>query len=105
MEWLTNLWLPILAAAGAIFVASMIVCAILPIHKKDYKKFGPAEESVLTLVRSSNLTPGQYMFPDFDPAKMKDPAVEAKFKAGPWGFMMVMPGPWSMGKTLGLWLV
>jgi hypothetical protein len=105
MEWLTSLWLPILASAAAVFVCSSVIWMALPIHKKDYRKLGGAEESIQGAIRSAGLEPGQYMFPACDPQALKDPAAQARWKAGPWGVLIVVGKPWSMGPTLGLWLL
>ena len=46
MEFLTDLWLPILLSAVFVFIASSIFHMAIPIHKGDFKKL-PGEEKVL----------------------------------------------------------
>jgi hypothetical protein len=59
---LAELWLPILLSGVAVFVASSVINMFLPYHRSDYRKL-PNEEPVMSAMRSSNLTPGDYVFP------------------------------------------
>ena len=106
MEFLAELWLPIILAAVLVFVASSILHMLLPIHKGDYRKLAD-EEQVLETMRTTGVTPGLYMFPC--PASMKDvytPEMIEKFKRGPVGFLTVVPsGEQRMGKSLVQWLL
>jgi hypothetical protein len=100
---LAALWLPILASAVIVFVASSIMHMILPYHHSDYRPL-PDEEKVLGALRSASLTPGLYNFPFCTHKNMKSPEVVEKFKKGPVGFITLFPsGPPNMGKFLGLW--
>ena len=99
-----DLWLPILLAAVAVFVASSVLHMALPWHKGDWKKL-PDEADILKVGRDHGLTQGQYMFPF--PASMKEigsPEMMVKWNEGPVGNMTVMPnGMPSMGKSLMQW--
>lgn len=101
---ITALWLPILVSAVIVFIASSIMHMVLPYHKKDFKRL-PDEEGVTGALRTSSVAPGLYMFPHCDEhSKMKDPAVQEKFKRGPVGIVTIMPnGEMNIGKFLGLW--
>ena len=100
------LWLPILLSAVIVFVASSIIHMALPIHKSDYRKL-PEEDRVLDTLRASGVTPGrEYRFPFCSQKEMKSPEAIEKFKRGPVGLLVIMPGgaP-KMGKFLGQWFL
>ncbi|MCZ6683290.1 MAG: hypothetical protein O7B26_08900 [Planctomycetota bacterium] len=104
MDFLTNLWLPILLSAVFVFIASSILHMVIPFHKSDFKKL-PGEDKVLEEMRAQGVQPGEYMFPCA--ASMKDastPEMVEKFKKGPVGIVNVMPsGEPEMGKNLAQW--
>ena len=106
MEFLTQLWLPILVAAAFVFVASSIFHMAIPIHKNDHKKL-PGEEEILELMRAKGVEPGQYMFPNCESMKeWNTPEMKAKWQQGPVGITRVMTmADFNMGKNLGLWFV
>jgi hypothetical protein len=106
MDFLLDLWLPILASAGLVFVASSVVHMFLPIHRNDYGQL-PDEDQVLDAMRSAKLSRGHYMFPFAScMEEMQSDEMMAKQKSGPVGFMTVLdPGPLNMGKSLGQWFV
>lgn len=105
MEFLLQLWMPILASAAIAFVASSILWMATPLHKHDYKNPGDKEGPIADAFRSMKLAPGAYFIPWCQGKDMKDPAVREKFKAGPWVLAYVLPGAPNMGKMLGLWFV
>jgi len=106
MEFLTDLWLPIVLSAVFVFVASSILHMVIPIHKGDFKKL-PGEEKLLAEMRAQGIERAEYLFPC--PSSMKDmatPEMLAKYKQGPVGFMTVVPsGEPGMGKQLTQWFV
>jgi hypothetical protein len=106
MEFLTQLWLPIVVSAVFVFVASSIIHMVLPIHKGDYGKM-KNEEAVLASMRANGVGPGQYTFPCA--ASMKDmgsPEMVAKVKQGPVGYLNILPaGGFNMNKSLVLWFL
>jgi len=103
---LSDLWLPILASAVFVFVASSILHMVIPIHKGDYKKL-PGEDKLLEAMRGERLEPGTYMFPCPESMKaMGSPEMLAKYGQGPVGFMTVISnGPPAMGKNLTQWFI
>jgi hypothetical protein len=105
MVTLMQLWLPIVASAFIVFVASSIIWMALPIHKHDYKNPGDAEGPLLEFMRSRGLAPGVYYVPWCHGAKGNDPAMKEKLAKGPWGQLIVMPGAPNMGKLLGIWML
>ena len=106
MDFLAELWLPILLSAFFVFLASSIIHMALPIHKGDYKKL-PNEAKVLEAMRTLGVSPGHYMFPC--PSSMKEmgsPDMMEKYRTGPVGVLTVMPnGTPNMGKHLTLWFL
>jgi hypothetical protein len=101
---LPHVWLPILAAAVLVFVATAVIHMVLPIHKGDYRKL-PDEDGVLDALRRHGVGAGQYMFPcPSSMADMATPAMLAKYQRGPVGTLTVRPaGPMRMGPALLQW--
>ncbi len=54
------LWMPILASAVLVFIASALIWTVLPWHKSDFKK--TSDEEGVRAALSGN-TPGYYMLP------------------------------------------
>ena len=106
MVTLAALWLPILLAAVAVFVASSVLHMVLPYHKSDYGKL-PDEDSVAAAMRQAGVTPGHYILPHcLDPKEAAQPEVKAKYDQGPVAFLTVLPnGVPSMAKPLISWFV
>jgi hypothetical protein len=106
MVSLAQLWLPIVLAAVLVFAASSVIHMVFKWHNADYRKLDN-EDAVRAAIRSSNVTPGQYIFPNCaDPKDMRKPEMVQKFTEGPNGMLVVMKsGPPSMGKPLVLWFI
>ena len=94
MDFLTDLWLPILLSAVFDIIARSILHMVIPIHKGDYKKI-PGEDLVLAEMRAQGLQPGEYMLPCASCMKdMASPEMIETFNQGPVGFLTVVPsGP------------
>lgn len=92
MVALTDLWLPIVLSAVAVFVTSALAWMALPHHKGDFKQL-PNEDDVMSAVRDLNIAPGLYFFPHMqDCSKAKvDPVAKEKFEKGPHGLLHVWP--------------
>lgn len=61
---ITDLWLPILASAVAVWIASALAWMAIGHHKNDQKRLPPAAEDAMTaLIKSTPITPGVYAFP------------------------------------------
>jgi hypothetical protein len=106
MEFLAELWLPIVLSAVAVFVVSSIIHMVVPIHAGDMGKL-PDEDEVLAAMRDHGVKPGEYMFPCA--ASMKEMGSEemiAKYAQGPVGTIVVLPdGPPAIGKSLLHWFL
>ena len=94
----TDLWLPILLSAVAVFIAGALAWMALPHHRKDWAML-PSDD-VLAGLRS--IPPGQYMFPGSGPAEHENPEAAERRRGGPHGALYVWPGPPSMGAKMAL---
>ncbi len=101
-----SLGLPILVAAGIVFVVSSIIHMVLPYHRADFAKV-PSEDEVMESLRKYNLQPGDYVIPCAGSAQaMREADFIEKVTKGPVAFMTVVPnGPPSMGASLVLWFI
>lgn len=91
-----DLWLPILLAAVGIFIMSFLCWVVLPHHKPDARKL-PDEIANTRTLRTLNLEPGRYVFPQ-DYKNTESEAV----KQGPWGYLRLWPAMPAMGLALPL---
>ncbi len=104
MEFIAELWLPIVVSAAFVFVVSSVIHMALPIHKSDHKKLD-GEDAVRDALRAQGNPAGQYMFPSADSMKeCGTPEMQAKFNEGPVGIMTILPnGTPAMGGMLLQW--
>jgi hypothetical protein len=99
MAFLTALWLPIVLSALALFFASYLAWAVLPIHDDDFQAL-PDEAAVTGLAR--NIPAGNYAFPHHQGFKSKrDPEYAKVWMAGPTGTLAVWPKI-NMGRNMVL---
>lgn len=99
MEFLAHLWLPIVASAAAVWVASAVAWMAIGHHHNDWIGL-PDEEGFRDYVKSAGIAPGNYGFPHF--AGKKDchtPEGKAKWGSGPVGMLSVW-GNISMGPKM-----
>lgn len=106
MHDLPELWLPILAAAVLVFIASSLVHMVFKWHNSDYRKVAN-EDEMMAALRAGSPTPGQYVFPHcMDMKQMQDDAMKQKYEQGPVGTITLLkPGRPNMGKHLLQWFV
>ena len=106
MVALTSLWLPILASAVLVFVASSVIHMALGYHNTDYGKL-PREDDVIAALRPMNVPPGDYFLPHAGgPSGMKDPVFQEKWAKGPVATLTVLPpGANFMGAQLAQWFL
>lgn len=106
MVALTSLWLPILASAVLVFVASSVIHMALGYHNTDYGKL-PREDDVIAALRPMNVPPGDYFLPHAGgPSGMKDPVYQEKWAKGPVATLTVLPpGANFMGAQLAQWFL
>ncbi len=101
MQFLMDLWLPILVGGVAVFIISSLVWTVMPHHRKEWGAF-PNESAVRDAIRASNLPPGLYHFPHAaDMKEMGTPEMVAKMQQGPIGIVTLMPnGQMAMGPMM-----
>jgi hypothetical protein len=106
MEFLTQLWLPIVVSGVVVFLMSALVWTVMPHHKKDWRGL-PNEDAVLAAMRTNPPAPGQYAMPFvFDPKLRDDPAMKERIAKGPNGYFTVIPsGTPAMGPMMAKSLV
>ncbi|HEX9563801.1 MAG TPA: hypothetical protein VF981_07510 [Gemmatimonadaceae bacterium] len=102
MEFLTQLWMPIVVSAGVVFILSALAWTAMPHHKHEWQPL-PNEDAVLNAMRASQPPPGQYTLPFYmDPKERDNPVVRDKLMKGPVGFLTIVPnGIWSMAPMMG----
>lgn len=104
MEFLTQLWLPILVTSVAVFFCSFLVWAILPHHKDDWSKL-PNEDGIRDFLKGQSLPTGVYIFPKMEGKECHSPEGKAKWKAAPAGELRIWKDV-SMGSNmLGTFIV
>lgn len=110
MEFLTQLWVPIVVSGVVVFLLSALMWTVMPHHKKDWQGL-PNADAVQMAMRANPPAPGQYALPwARDPKMFEDPAMKEKLDKGPRAFITVVPngmppmGP-MMAKSLIFQLV
>ena len=106
MDFIGQLWLPILVASAFCFIASAILWMMGPHHKGDWKA-APNQDGIMAALRQGNVPEGAYILPHAD---MRDKAaLEAAAKQreeGPSGILYVGPrGRMNMGAMMTKQLV
>ena len=61
MDFLTDLWLPIISCGAALFFAGFAASRLPPHHFSDWIRL-PAEDRFMSAIREMNIPPGNYMF-------------------------------------------
>jgi hypothetical protein len=95
-----SLWLPIVVSGVALFLASWMAWMVLPHHKSEWQKL-PNEGAVTDLLRSSSVSPGQYMFP-FAASKEEwgTEAFKRRTEQGPNGTLTIWKSRPNMGVNM-----
>ena len=106
MPSLISFWLPIVASAVGVFIASSLVHMVIRWHNSDYRKL-PDEEQARAVLKSVANAPGMYFIPHCpDMKEMQKPENIQKFVDGPVVMMTVRaPGKPSMGAPLAQWFL
>ena len=99
-----QIWLPILVAAVAVFIASSLIHMLFKWHNADFRKL-PNEDAVRAALRAGAATPGLYVVPHCaDMKEIQGEEMQRKFREGPIGFVTLRKnGPPSMGGPLLQW--
>src|SRR5690606_2406036 len=101
MEFLSELWIPIVVSAVAVWIICAVIWMFLPHRKKEWGGV-PNEDQFLQSLRTTNVRPGNYMFPYAGPdcARMKEESFKTMLKEGPVGVLQVWNGTRSMGGNM-----
>ena len=104
MVTLTELWMPIVVSAVAVFVVSSLIHMVVKWHAPDYSGLSN-EDAVRDALRKGGVAPGFYVFPFCKGMKdMASPEMVKKYTEGPVGHVVIRPsGAPNMGKYLGAW--
>jgi hypothetical protein len=104
MVTLPALWLPILASAVAVFIASSVIHMALRYHNTDFHPL-PDEPAARRALAALKLAPGDYAMPYCTTMKeAAGPDFTARRNEGPVLLMTVMkPGPMVMTGALVKW--
>ncbi len=103
---LAQLWLPIVASAIGVFVASSVIHMLLKYHNSDYRRL-PNEDEVRASLKSSANAPAIYFVPHMmDHKEMQKPENVQKFVDGPIALVTIRkPGAPTMGPYLAQWFL
>lgn len=102
MQFVAQLWEPILLSAALVFIWSAISWTMLPWHNSEWKGLPNADAVRDAIKASGNWGPGLYMFPWWPTDKeRRSPEARAKIAEGPSGMVTIMrTGPMNMGKMM-----
>ncbi|MBS0188254.1 MAG: hypothetical protein JSS51_09305 [Planctomycetes bacterium] len=101
MELLASCWLAIIAAAAAVWIYGAISWMVLPHHAKDFKHL-PDDRKVMEFVRTLNIEPGVYGYPNMDHKHGEQSEVmKEACEKGPMGTLSLWRKP-SMGLNMFL---
>ncbi|MBS0191223.1 MAG: hypothetical protein U0573_15450 [Phycisphaerales bacterium] len=103
MELLASLWLAILATPVALWTYGAISWMALPHHHNDFKKL-PDDAKVMDFVRSLNIPPGVYGYPNMHCEGEDREKLKQIWETGPMGMLSVWKKT-SMGKNMLLTFV
>lgn len=101
MAFLTQLWLPILLSAAAVWFWAFLSWALLDLHAGDYKRL-PDEERFRAAVGPLDIPPGQYCVPFSKSSERNSPEAKAKWEQGPRAIVNVWSAKISMGSNMAL---
>ena len=93
MEFVADLWVPILVATVVLWFLSFVCWALLPHHFGDHQKVAN-EDEFMDLLKRSDIAPGNYMFPYAGSSKVQgDKEFVQRYVEGPRGVLNVYRVP------------
>lgn len=107
MDFLAQLWLPILLSGVGVWILSAVGWMVLGHHKKDRDAIpggARGEQELMDTITRLNIRPGNYGFPDFCqhqnlPRKERMEAMKALYDKHPQGLLRVW-APTNMGANM-----
>lgn len=104
MEFLVDLWLPILVGTIVLWFLSFFAWAVSPHHFSDNRKLDD-EDALMQLLEEKNVPPGNYLFPYAgNPKEQSDKEYVERYTSGPRGQLNVYAMP-NMAANMGLTIV
>jgi len=101
MQFVSELWLPIIVSGGICFVWSALAWTMLPHHKSEWRRLS-TEPDLIAALRKDPPAPGLYSFPFARGADMNRADTRTALENGPVGFITIgRNGVPSMGKMMG----
>lgn len=104
MQFVVDMWLPIVLSGLAVFILSAISHAALPFHHKEWRGLSNPD-AASAAIRSGVSGAGLYSLPYASSAKMSSPEVQAEMAKGPIYITVLPTGMPSMGRMMGLSVV
>lgn len=99
---LMDLWLPILVAAVACFLASSVMWMVLPHHKPDLKTL-PDEDAFNAATSGLGIAPGLYMFPNCEEGESpSSESMKKRWNEGPWGTINIIGAKPNFAKNMAV---
>ena len=102
MDFLAHLWLPIVASAAAVWIASSLAWMVVGHHKRDWQEV-PHEDEFIATVKRLGIPPGSYGYPAFRKCdglpKEERKAKLERMLLNPTGLLRVW-APISMGRNM-----
>ncbi len=99
MDFLTQLWLPILVSGVVVWIASFVFWMAIGHHNKDVQAI-PGEKEFKETINRLNIQPGNYGFPDFHSCKGMSKEEKMKlYDSRPMGLLRVW-APVNMGVNM-----
>ena len=90
MEFLRQLWMPILFSGALAFVISAVCWTVLPHHKAEWQGLAN-EDEILAAIGKGAPRPGLYTFPFYlNPRQRESAALRAKLDRGPIGYLTIV---------------
>ncbi len=101
MQFLLDLWLPIIVTGVGVFLMSALNWTVLPTHQKEFAAFTD-EDGVSDALRANAPAPGRYVSPNLLGGAGNTPEGKAKMERGPIAYVTVAPpGLPNMGAMMG----
>jgi hypothetical protein len=88
MQFLVELWIPILVSGGMCFTWATLAWVVLPFHRTEWKRL-PSEHDVLEALRKSLPPPGLYAFPFARGSDLTRTDIRVALEKGPVGYVAI----------------
>lgn len=96
MDFITQLWIPILVSAAAVWVASAVAWMAIQHHNKDMQTL-PDEKGYIAAIKSMGIKPGVYGYPNMQSCKGMSAEDKKRMMTEPMGILRVWKVDGSMG--------